>query len=140
MDQVGKGGVAEESLTRVDGVLETTNLTTYILLHGVDLRLEMTEHLFVDGFVGHADNLTLDILLHQMTVLVGELDLGICHVLNITAGVDAKHFLAFFVGDPVVVHLMVVSEEDDVESRHFLGHSLGGVLLVLVGLDTAFQS
>ena len=100
----------------------------------------MAEHLLVDGLVGHVHNLTLDILFHQMAVLIGELYLSLCHVLHIAAGIDAEHLLAFLVGNPVVVHLMVVSEEDDVEARHLLGHSLRSVLLVFISLDTALQS
>ena len=100
----------------------------------------MAEHLLIDGFVGHTDNLALDILLHQMSVLVGELDLCISHVLHIAAGVDAEHLLSSLVLNPFVMHLMVVSEEDDVEAWHLFGHSLGSVLLVFVGLDTSLQT
>ena len=140
VDQVGKGGVAEETLTRINGVLETANLTRHVFLHGIDLGLEITEHLLVDCLFRHIDNLALDILLHQMAVLIRKRNLGLCHILHITAGIDAEHLLAGLVGNPQVMHLMVMSEEDDVESGHLLGDGLCGILLILVGLDATLQT
>ena len=100
----------------------------------------MTEHLLVDGLILHADNLALDILLYQMAVLIGKFDLCLCYVLHMTAGIEAEHLLAILVSNPLLMHLMVVPEEDDIETRHLLGHRLRSVFLVLIGLDTTVQS
>ena len=110
------------------------------MLDGVNLWLEVGHHLLVNLFVAHVDDAAVDVLLHQMAVLVGQFYLGLGHVVDVAAGVDAEHTLACRVGDPFVVYLVVVAEEDDVETRHFASHRLGAVLFVLRGLDAAVQS
>ena len=140
MNQVGKGRVAKETLTRVYGVLEFANLLTHEVFHLLYLLAEVLHHLLVYLFVLDADNLALDDLLHQLALLVGQRDVSLGNVLYKAARIQTQHLFVGTVGYPVVVHLVVVSEEDEVEAWHLLGYSLRGVLLVLVSRDATVQS
>ena len=79
-------------------------------------------------------------LSHKMAVLVVQLYLCLGDVAYVAAGVDAQHLLALCIRYPHVVHLMVVTEEDDVEAGYLTSHRLRTVLLVLIGLDASVQS
>ena len=135
--QVGEGRVAEEALASIDGCLESANLLADILFHLLDLRLEVFHHVLVDLLVEHTDDLALDVLLLQPAVLVGQLNLSLCHVSHITRRVDDQHLLARLVGHPFVVNQMVVSEEDDVEAGHLSGHRSRRVLLIVLSDDAS---
>ena len=135
MDKVGKGRIAEETLTGIDGVLEAADLAVYISLHGVDVFLEMADHLFVDLLIEHADNLSLDVLFNELALVERQFNLCFCHILHIAGWVDDQYLLTFFVGNPLIVYLMVVTEEDDIEAGHLTGYSCRCILFVTVGND-----
>ena len=137
MDEVCKCRIAEEAVAGVDRLLELTDMLTDKVLHLLDVLGKVLHHLFVNLLVEYADDVALDVLLHEFALLEGQRDISLCHVLDETTGVKAQHLLAVAVGNPVVVYLVVVAEEDDVEARHLLGYQLSGILIVLVGLDTA---
>ena len=121
-------------------MLESAYLATAVSLHLVDLRLEVGEHLLVDFLVGHVDDFARDILLGELAVLIGKSYFGLSHILDITAGIDAKNLTTILVGNPLIMNLMVVSEEDNVEAWNLLGYSLCGILFIVGCLDAAIES
>ena len=140
MNQVSKGRITKETLACIDRVLKFANALAHKVFYLLYLLAEVLHHLLVNLFVFHTDNAPLDVLLHQLTLLEGQRNVGLGNVLHKAAGIQTQHLFVGTVGYPVVVHLMVVSEEDDVEAWHLLGHCLCGILVVLVSLDAAVQS
>ena len=140
MNEVGKCRVAKETLAGIDGVLECANVLSDKVFHLLDFFLEVLHHLLVNLLVSHADDVALDFFLHQFALLVGQRDVGSRHVLGKAAGVQNQYLLPCAVSHPFVVYLMVVTGEDDVEAGHLFGNGLGGILVILVGLDAAVQT
>ena len=96
----------------------------------------MSEHFLIDVFVEHTDNLAIDGLIRQFPFLEGELYLCLSHILHVARRVNEEHALTLFVGNPLVVYLVVVSEEDDVEAWYLVCNGCRSVLFVLIGDDT----
>ena len=100
----------------------------HILLDALCLGPEVGYHRFVDGLVEHADDVALDVFLHQPSALVGQLYLCVGHVAGPARRVEGEHLLSVDVGYPVVVLCVVVAEEHDVEAGHLACHPLRGIL------------
>ena len=136
VDQVGKGRVAEETVPGIDRRFETTDLLTDVSLYGIDVLLEVCQHLLVDHLVFHVDDRAFDVLVHHLTVLNSQYDVSLCYILDPAGRIDDEHLLTFLVGNPFVMYLMVVAEEDHVEAWHFSGNGCRRILLIVRGYDT----
>ena len=138
--QVSECRVAEEAVARIDGIFELAYTLSHKVLHLPDVLVEVCHHLLVYVLVLHVDDVAADRLLRQPALLESQRDVRLGYILHKAARVDAQHLLPLAVGNPFVVHLMVMSEEDDVEAGNVLGHRLSGILLILVSLDAVVQS
>ena len=132
MDKIGKGGVAKEAVTGVDRILKTAYLAVDVLLDSLDFRCEVCEHLLIDVLIEHADNLTADVLLCQFSFFIGEFNVSFSHILHVARRVDKEYLLALFIRDPLIVYLMIVPEEDDVETRNLVSYSRSSVLFIIL--------
>ena len=100
----------------------------------------MVYHLLVNLFVEYADNLALDFFLYEVSLLVSQLYLSLGNVLHIARRVNNKYVFPVLISDPFIVYLVVVTEEDNVESRYLTCNSCCSVLLIVGGNDAAVFS
>ena len=103
-------------------MLEVADSLIYIVLHLVDSRLEVCQHLLVYLLIEHIDDVALNLFLCQFAILIGKGDFCLCHIGYIARWVDAQYLLASFVGNKHIVNLMVVTKEDDIETRNLAGY------------------
>ena len=122
VNQICKCRVAKETLAGVDRILKVSNPLTHVFLNLIDGRLEVGNHLLVDLLVAHIYNVTDNAFLAKLAILVCQRNLCFSHVVYIARGIYTKHLFASFVGDQHVVYLVVVTKEDNVETRNLTGY------------------
>ena len=99
----------------------------------------MIEHICIHLFIKYIDDMTFNRLLCEFTIGVCQFNLSFCHILHVTGWVYAKHVLPILVDNPFFMHLMIVSEKDDVEPWDLAGNVCCGVFGTLVGNDSTIK-
>ena len=144
-DEIIESAIAEECLSTVDGVLESSDFLVDILIYRLHLGLEGCHEFLIARTVCHVCYLAMHLLvLQDMRRLVvdgmlidGDGDFRICHADGIVGRIETNHLLALIIGDGLAMAGMVVSEEHQVESRNLLCHLQCCIFLVFLGLDAA---
>ena len=147
-DEIVEGRTAEELVAAVDGSLEVANLLAHIFLYFRNLRFESLHEILVDRTICHIHNLACHLFVsyHQLFLSVhlflveGEGYFSISHANGVVGRIQANHLLSLCVGNGFVVARMVVTEENQVEARHFFCHLDRGVFIILCSLNASVFS
>ena len=147
-DEIVEGRTAEELVAAVDGSLEVANLLAHIFLYFRNLRFESLHEILVDRTICHIHNLACHLLVsnHQLLLSVhlllveGEGYFSICHANGVVGRVQTNHLLSVCVGNGFVVARMVVTEENQVEARHFFCNLDRGVFIIFGSLNASVFS
>jgi hypothetical protein len=147
-DEIVEGRTAEELVAAVDGRLEVTNLLVHIFLYFRNLRFESLHEILVDRTICHIYNLACHFFVsyHQLLLSVHlflvecEGYFSISHANGVVGRIQANHLLSVCVGYGFVVARMVVTEENQVEARHFFCHLDRGVFIIFGSLDASVFS
>ena len=77
--------------------------------------------------------------LREFTICIGQLNLCFCHVLHVAGWIYTKYVLPVLIDNPFFMHLMVMSEKDDIEARNLAGNVCCGVFCTLVCNDSTIK-
>ena len=136
-DEVGKGTAAEITVAGIDAMCQITYRTVHILGDFIDKRFEVVDEILVNRLVLHVNQRSLDGFVNDLSFLLGYHNRRISHTGSIAGRIQTRHSLTLFVHHDAVAWCVVVSIENQVETRNLLSHHLRSILAVCIRDDTA---